>query len=196
MRADPPVFPALPLRDGGRVTAAVRERGPTDLRAAIRYVRDLPYGRPRDREDPVAVLEEGRGTCSTKHALLARLCSEQAVSDVQLTLGFYEMTEHNTPGVGPVLAAHDLEALPEAHCYLTYEGDRFDFTREPGDAAPIDRFCHEEPIEPAQVGGYKTARHREFLADWLDRRDCDLTLEAAWAVREECIASLSADPPD
>ncbi len=40
------------------------------------------------------------------------------------------MTERNTPGVGAVLSKHGLAFVPEAHCYLTYEGIRIDVTRE------------------------------------------------------------------
>jgi hypothetical protein len=42
-------------------------------REAAHHVRYLPYGRNSDRSDWRLVLKEGRGTCSTKHALLAEL---------------------------------------------------------------------------------------------------------------------------
>jgi hypothetical protein len=139
------------------------------------------------------VLDEGRGTCTTKHALLADLAREQDIP-VQLVLAIYEMSDRNTPGVGRVLARHGLPAIPEAHCFLRYHGERLDITGVPAGAAPIDRFLHEEPITVAQIGAYKIALHRRVLADWAARQPRGLTAEEAWRIREECIAALSAAP--
>jgi len=40
----------------------------------VESIRSLPYGRPQDRT-PAGVVSEWRGTCSTKHALLAELAA-------------------------------------------------------------------------------------------------------------------------
>jgi hypothetical protein len=48
------------------------------------------------------------------------------------------MHEHNTPGVGEVLARYGLLSLPEAHCYLMYNGMRIDVTRS-GTAEPVNK---------------------------------------------------------
>jgi hypothetical protein len=61
------------MRPGRAHAADFAARGVADFRAAGRYLQHLPYGRTADRADFVAVLREGRGTCSTKHALLAAL---------------------------------------------------------------------------------------------------------------------------
>lgn len=154
------VLPCEALKPSGQVTTDFTTRGITDFRAAGRYLHMLPYGRTANRADFVAVLCEGKGTCSTKHALLAALAREQNLT-VALTLGIYAMHERNTPGVGMVLARSDLAFLPEAHCYVTYEGQRVDITRsgvEPTE--PISRFLHEETIAPEQIGDYKVMLHR------------------------------------
>lgn len=196
MRDDPAAFPGRRISGTDPVSRRLRERGIGDLREAIRLVRDLPYGRPGDAADPLAVLAEGVGTCSTKHALLARLCDELGVADVQLTLGVYEMDALNTPPAGPVLAEHGLEAIPEAHCYLRYDGERFDFTGASADGVPIERFRHEEPIRPDQVGDYKERVHRAVLADWRTSLDRELDVADLWAIREACVAALSAADAD
>ena len=64
----------------------------------------------------MAVLTEGCGTCSSKHALLAGLAAAQRLP-VALMLGIYLMNERNTPGIGPVLARYGLAEIPEAHCF-------------------------------------------------------------------------------
>ena len=101
--------------------------GIESYRAAADYVWRLPYGRNSDRSDYRLVLKENRGTCSTKHALLANLAQEHE-HPVELLLGIYGMNEHNTPGVGSVLRKYGLDFVPEAHCYLSYLGERVDLT--------------------------------------------------------------------
>src|SRR5690242_11985172 len=86
----------------GEITAQFVALGIANFRSAARFVHQLRYGRNADRADFRLVLSERRGTCSTKHALLAKLAIEQQL-EVDLTLGIYEMSESNTPGVGAVL---------------------------------------------------------------------------------------------
>jgi hypothetical protein len=185
---------AVVLIPDGEISAAFVEFGLLEYRAAARFVSRLPYGRNTVVHRTLIVLQEGRGTCSTKHALLRRLAVEQSLN-VVLVLGIYEMHERNTPGVGSVLEKHGLETLPEAHCYLRFRESRIDVTR-PIDADPPERiahFLHEEDITPEQIGDYKTAVHRQFLRRWMtesgNARSRDLG--EVWRIREECIAALS-----
>jgi hypothetical protein len=158
-----------------------------DYHAAARYVQRLPYGRNSDRSDYELVLAERRGTCSTKHALLAALAREHD-SPVELRLGVYELNSENTPGVDLVLRRHGLYGVPEAHCYLAYRGARVDFTRaEPTE--PVGEFLHEENIEPEEIGAYKVELHRGFVREWALQWNLDF--EQVWRIREECILALS-----
>ena len=162
-------LPAVPLKRTAPRAAEFIACGITDFRAAGRYLQQLPYGRTTGRADFAAVLRERRGTCSTKHALLAALAHEQDMA-VVLTLGIYEMHERNTPGVGVVLSRYSVAYLPEAHCYLVYEGTRIDITRAGGDGPePIARFLHEEAIVPEQIGDDKTTLHQQFMREWVAR---------------------------
>jgi hypothetical protein len=188
---------ALPdsrLRSGGEASAGFIKLGVTDYRAAGRYVRNLRYGRTATR-DPLAVLREGLGTCSTKHALLAMVAREQSLP-VELALGIYLMSERNTPGVGQVLEKFGIESIPEAHCYLRYEGSRIDVTRAASGREPIDNFLREEIISPAQIGEHKMNFHQRFLRDWMSeaRLSAALDFPALWRIREDCIAALSLRP--
>ncbi len=185
--------PDVPLAAEGPTTATFLALGIVDLRKAARWLYELPYGRNSERSNWRLVPIERRGTCSTKHALLASLASEQRVP-LLLTLGLYEMCEANTPGVGATLARYHLVALPEAHCYVRFEETRIDVTRAgilP--AAPIS-FQYEESIEPDQIGEYKVEMHRRFLRSWVERHNPPHSLpwEEAWRVREACIAALGS----
>ncbi|MBI3801545.1 MAG: hypothetical protein HY268_31815 [Deltaproteobacteria bacterium] len=188
-----PALPEAPLRPGGQITVELMTRRITDFRSAGRYLHHLPYGRNSDRSDFRLVLSEGRGTCSTKHALLAELAREQNLPLV-LTLGIYQMHERNTPGVGIVLDRYGLPYIPEAHCYLRYEGIRIDITRSGAEPSePIDRFLSEEAIVPTQIGDYKVQFHQRFLHSWLATTNVvgDRSFAQIWKIREECIAALA-----
>ena len=187
-------LPDFSLRPDLPLGARFLDAGLGSYRAAARHVRDLPYGRNSERARYELVLEEARGTCSTKHALLAALAQEHA-APVELRLGIYLMNEGNTPGVGTVLLRHGLRRIPEAHCYLGYRGGQVDLTGA-GGGAPR-RFVREETIRPDQIGAYKLEAHRVYLGAWALARGLDPAL--AWRWREECIAALSrrdgATPP-
>jgi hypothetical protein len=182
-----------PFSAVGPFTSLFQTAGIHDFAAAARHVLTLPYGRIADRKKLRLVLEEGRGSCTTKHALLAELAREQGI-EVHLTLGIYEMSERNTPGVGRVLSAHGLEYIPEAHCYLRHDSGRIDVTGVPAGAEPIDHFLHEEPITVDQIGAYKQDLHQRFLHDWVTLTDSvrGRSLEEIWRIREACIAALGA----
>jgi hypothetical protein len=180
-------LPNFDLEPGAALGAQFIFLGNRDFHAAARYVRQLPYGRNENRSDYGLVLAERRGTCSTKHALLAALAREHG-RPVELRLGIYEMDADNTPGVGPVLSRHGLDSLPEAHCYLAYGGARVDLTRAQH-TEPVEDFLYEETIEPEGIGAYKVDTHRRFVREWALQRDLDF--EQVWRIREECILTLS-----
>jgi hypothetical protein len=186
-------LPNTALQSTGQVSSAFIAHGISDFQAAGRYLYQLPYGRNSNRADFRLVLPEGRGTCSTKHALLAELAREQELPIV-LTLGIYEMHERNTPGVGVVLDRYGLRSIPEAHCYLSHEETRIDVTRsgsEPTEA--IARFLYEEVITPEQIGDYKVQLHQQFLQDWVRSSEPAgaRSFVEVWKIREECIAALA-----
>jgi hypothetical protein len=91
------VLPHVLLQDASPVSREFITRGITDFQAAGRAIHALPYGRTVDRADFRAVLREGKGTCSTKHALLAALAYEQSLP-VVLTLGSHARAEYPRGG--------------------------------------------------------------------------------------------------
>lgn len=181
-------LPEFPLRPLGPAAEAFLERGVDSYRSAAELVWRLPYGRGARRDD-LLVLGERRGTCSTKHALLARLAREHGV-DVQLVLVIYLMDERNTPGVGPVLASHGLTVLPEAHCVLRWEGADVDVTRR-GGLELTGPWLLEMVITPEDIAELKVVVHRRFLAQWMVANLPGWTLESLWRAREACIAGLA-----
>jgi hypothetical protein len=188
----------VPLKPGGLISTAFIAVGAHEYREAARHIGSLRYGRNSLLEDPLLVLREGRGTCSTKHALLRKLAIEQNIA-AMLILGIYEMNERNTPGVGSVLRSHGMVSLPEAHCYLSFNGKRIDATREIATTPQegIARFLHEEEITPEQIGAYKIGIHRRFLRQWMQQYTAAAayTFDELWEIREQCIIALSDAEP-
>jgi hypothetical protein len=110
---------------------------------------------------------------------------------VQLIVGIYEMSEENTPGVGAVLNTASLTGIPEAHCYLSIEGERFDFTGLPaGSSSPFAALLAEHTVSPTNLSQVKVELHKAAIAAWASNRG--ISKEAAWATREACIAALAA----
>jgi hypothetical protein len=186
------VLDPVALKPAGDISNAFIKVGVADYREAGKFISRLPYGRNTIVHDPLIVMRERRGTCSTKHALLRRLAAEQAV-DVALVVGIYEMQERNTPGVGPILKKYGLAALPEAHCYVRSREYRVDVTREINrpPAETMAQFLYEEDIAPEQIGDYKARLHRKFLRRWIAETGTAAGLDKIWRIREECIAALS-----
>ena len=164
------------------------ERGIVSFHDACEYILQLPYGRTSDKTDWTLVLIEGRGTCSTKHALIATLAEELEV-DVHLMLGIYPMKESNTPGVGNILDNSEYDFLPEAHCYLKYKEERIDITGLSGsNTGPISELILEKRIVPSQIGKYKQDFHQNYIKQWRKASK----FNEIWSLREACIKALSS----
>lgn len=186
-------LPAVPLDGPGPLAREFRALGCPTFRDAAQWVQALPYGRNADRTRPELVLSEHRGTCSTKHALLALLAEEQGL-DVEMRLVFIRLDRTTSPAVAAVLDRHAVQYLPEAHCVLRTPQGTVDLTHPNGDGEPPE-FDEEADLDPEELGEPKILRHRTRLAQLLTT-DKDLharfDLDSLWAVREECIAALKS----
>lgn len=181
-------LPDAPLVGSGPLVAQARARGLDRFHAVCEHVRALPYARARGW---ASVLDEGRGTCNSKHALLVMLARELGLADIELGLGMFELAGEGFPAVARVLAAAGLPSVLEAHCYLVHADLRVDLTWPREQGIPHPRFVETTTIDPSELPEGKLTRHRAALARWLIERRIPLELDEAWAIREACIAALS-----
>lgn len=182
------------LAETGVLSIRLRGTGVATFAAACALVERLPYRRPSGPASKTAVLDHGCGTCSSKHAFLAGLAEEAERSDCELMLGFVELTEANSPGIGHVLQRYSLPSIPEAHCYLRVGGVRHDFTGlPPGAIRLVDSVSGEEPIGIETLRAEKRCRHDRYLNKWAAARD--IPADVTWSAREEWIEYLSASHP-
>jgi len=178
------------------VSQAFRDRNINSFQEAIHFVSHLPYGRNADKTKFVTVLADGRGTCSTKHALLLSLARENDVPRVSLFIGIFRMNAINTPLVTHTLHTYALDYIPEAHCYLKINGEILDVTNgiANGDSFLPD-LLEEQEIVPEQIGEFKISYHKDYLAKWLRENPAiPYSLKELWDIREQCIRDLAGKP--
>lgn len=185
-------IPDFEIKPLGPLSKIALKKGFNQFTQLCLYVADLPYGRNANRTDFSLVLLEGKGTCSSKHAFLHALAIENNQSDWQLIIGIYQMNQANTPGVGDVLDKYNLAYIPEAHCYLKNQGDRYDFTKAGSNISAVEAVLFEEhQIRPEQVSTDKVQIHQAFLKSWLSTQEGWPEFEETWRIREACISALS-----
>ncbi len=184
-----------------RLNRAIEKEGPLanccfenklySLTDVIDHVRQLPYGRNENRNDFSLVLKEGRGTCSSKHALIKALAEEQNWEEVNLILCIYRMNRKNTPGIGDQLDGI-LDYIPEAHCFLRIGSEEFDITFPDSDIQTLQPdILATQAISANQISSYKVEYHKNWLKQWLADSEIPLSFEALWKIREICIAKLT-----
>lgn len=166
--------------------------GLTDFISACKYVKRLPYGRNTDRSNYTSILQENKGTCSTKHAFLKQVAIENDAEHIQFCLCIYKMKETNTKGVGEIVSKYNLDYIPEAHTYLKFNNKILDFTRNEESQTSIkEAILLEELILPKQIGNYKLDFHKNYIKNWIASKNVPYTFQEIWSIRESCIAQLS-----
>ena len=173
------------------LTKLVTDKGISNWSELIEYTRNLPYGRNANRQDPALVIQEGKGTCSSKHAFLKKIAELNNFNQVQLMLGMYKMNNGNTPKIGDTISTTGLPYIPEAHCYLLLNNRRIDITSPNADIDLLANDIMEEiVISPEQVNIFKVDYHKNFLKKWIAGNKIDMRFEEVWEIRERCIMML------
>lgn len=181
------------LTSGEIYSTAFREHGINSFNEACNFLAQLPYGRNANREDFGLVLSEGKGTCSSKHALLATLALENGHPEIELIAGIFLMNGETHSKLTHFFEDKTYTNIPECHCYLRFKGERFDFTDTSKRLERIiPKLVREQRIDPNQVSDWKIMIHKDYLQRWLTRNPAiQMTLDEMWKDREEAIALLS-----
>ncbi len=174
-------------------STSFRNKGINSFNEACDFVAQLPYGRNTNREDFGLVLSEGKGTCSSKHALLATLALENGHPEIELIAGVFLMNGETHSKLTDFFSNKAYPAIPECHCYLRFKGERFDFTDTSNGLERIaPKLVREQRIDPNQVSDWKIMIHKHYLEGWLKRNPAfGMSLDEIWKDREEAIALLS-----
>lgn len=186
-------IPDFPITAQGIYSTAFRRKNIYQFKDACNFVAELNYRRNVDKTDPLTVLNELQGTCSSKHVLLKRLSDENLHAELKLYVGIFEMNENNTPILSNVFKANRLSAVPEAHCYLKYKKLRFDFTGNAAIKLDIENeILEEHEINPDEIYNRKLVIHKMFIKQWLLSNNMNhLNDQQLWEIRELCIKQIS-----
>lgn len=175
------------------LTLSLREHNIANWSELLAHVKRIPYGRNENRNDFSLVFKENKGTCSSKHALVKTIADLNQMQDIKLILGIYKMNHLNTPKISDTLLNHNLDYIPEAHCYLKINNLRVDVTHTNSDVSKLESdIVNELEIETNQVIDFKIIYHQQYLKDWLKREGISLSFEQLWKIREECIKKLES----
>jgi len=182
------MIPNFKLNPENQTSKKFIEKGILDFNLACEYVKNIPIGRNKARNNFELIFEENIGTCSTKHALLNLLAEENNQNDIELMFGIYLISPETHPELTKLFEEKGLHNLPESHCFLRYKGKRYDFTSQNNLLNQIEtKIVREQRIEPNQVGEWKEKIHQDYLMRWLKRKpELTISLEEIWEIREEC----------
>lgn len=166
------VLPNQPIaEDAGPISRVFSDLGAKRFHDACRYVHELPYGYNTDRDDPMILFKERKGSCTTKHAVVATLAEESGVA-VEKHIGIYGMTEEIVTGTRFILEKYSLPYVPMVHCFLDFNGRRVDLTsgNDNGKNRSIEHFIHVEKVSPNISAKDEYLIYRKVLKDVILRR--------------------------
>ena len=160
---------------------------------ACRWVQQLPYGYNSDRDDLMILFKEKRGSCTTKHAVIATLAAELALP-IHKQVGIYAMTEALVTGTREILARYRLPYVPMLHCFLNYRDHRVDLSEgnRNGKNGPVDRFLFTADVSATISAKDEYRLYRQALkGEILFRPELEgIDMKTMLKAREEGLALL------
>ena len=184
------MLPNFVLQNKGEYEYFLDKNNLKTFHELINFIKKIPYGRTTSRGNLKELFENNRGTCSTKHAFLLQICELNNFLEVELIVGIFLMDASYAPKLRDILDKYKLIQIPEAHCYLRFNGKRYDFTSESSGNFE-SKLIREQRCEWQQIVDWKPMIHKNFIASWKKRNNISLSEEELWEIREECIGKLS-----
>jgi hypothetical protein len=165
------VFPDKSLSNAGIVSTKFLSLGIKSFIEACQYVQELPYGYNTDRDDLMILFKEKKGTCTTKHAVIASLAHELNLS-IEKSIGIYAMTEEIVTGTDEILEKYNLPYVPMIHCFLVYGEYQVDLSEgnNNGKNKPIEEFLFTQQVEPNISAKAEYLLYRKALKDHILKR--------------------------
>jgi len=116
---------------------------------ACNYVHNIDYGYNTNYEDKMIFFKEKKGSCTSKHAVIAGLAQELNIP-LYKHVCVYRLTEDITTGVDEILKKFNIPYVPMVHCFLVYDEYKFDLTEgnNNGKKNHIDEYIYSEKVEP------------------------------------------------
>lgn len=187
------IFPDAPIVGEGTMARAFRGLDIGTFHEACRHVHQLPYGYNSDRDDLMILFIEKKGSCTTKHAVIATLASELDLP-VNKKVGIYAMTEALVTGAQEILVRYRLPYVPVVHCFLNYQGRWVDLSEgnRNGKNGPIDHFLFTADVAATISAKDEYRLYRQALIDHvMTRPELEgIDMKTVLKAREEGLALL------
>jgi len=142
-------LPEADIKPVGELSKKFLDLGIKTFKDACNYVHDIDYGYNTNYEDKMIFFKEKKGTCTSKHAIIAGLAQELNIPLFKHVC-VYKLIEEITTGVSNILKQYKIPYVPLTHCFLVYENYRFDLTEgnRNGKKTPINECIHSERFDP------------------------------------------------
>lgn len=187
------VLPDKPLSNVGIISTEFLSLGVKSFIDACRYVHALPYGYNSNRDDLMILFKENKGTCTTKHAVIATLALELDLP-IEKSIGINAMTEDIVKGTNKILGKYKLPYVPMVHCFLVYRNHRVDLSEgnNNGKNRSIEEFLYIQRVEPNISAKDEYLLYRKALKDYvLTRKEmAGVDIKQILRAREEEIKLL------
>jgi hypothetical protein len=187
------VFPDKPISSGEVISDKFLSLGIDRFIDACRYVREMPYGYNTDRDDLMILFKERKGTCTTKHAVIATLAEELGLP-IKKYVGIYAMTQKIVTGTDIILDKYYLPYIPMVHCFLVYRNFRVDLSEGNDNSKnqSLDDFLYIEQVEPNISAKDEYLLYRKALAEHiLTRKElAGVSIKQILQAREEGLKLL------
>ena len=142
-------LPDAEIKPVGEISRKFLELGINSFKEACEYVHDIEYGYNSNYDDRLIFFKEKKGTCTSKHAVIAGLAEELKIQ-LYKHVGLYKFTEEISTGTNEILKKYEIPYVPMVHCFLVYKDFHFDLTEGNcnGKNKTIDELLHEEKVDP------------------------------------------------
>ena len=142
-------LPDAEIKSIGELSNKFLELGIKTFKEACDYVHNIEYGYNTNYDDKFIFFKEKRGSCTSKHAVIAGLAEELNIP-LYKHVGVYKFTEEISTGTEEILKKYDIPYVPMIHCFLVYKDNQFDLTEGNcnGKNTSIEAFIHEEEVDP------------------------------------------------
>jgi hypothetical protein len=184
-------LPNTEIRHVGILSKKFLELGITSFRAACDYVHNIEYGYNSDYDDKMIFFKEKKGSCTSKHAVIAGLAEELNIP-LYKYVGIYKFTEEISSRANNILEKYNLPYVPMLHCFLVYKDYRFDLTEgnNNGKKKAIEKFIHIEKVDPFISRKDEYRIFRKVLKEKIVSSLKDIKERNLLKAREESIALL------
>ncbi len=161
-------LPDKEITPSGKISKKFLELNITSFKDACYYVHNLDYGYNSNYDDEMILFKEKKGTCTSKHAIIAGLARELNIP-LYKHVCVYKFTEEITTGVNEILKKYDIPYVPMTHCFLEYKQNRFDITEgnNNGKKKNIDEYIISERVDPFISGKDEYLLYKRVLKEYV-----------------------------